>query len=343
MKNLLIDPISQTGFTLEKPLLTLVVAAYNQERFIEEAVAGAFSQTYSPLEVILSDDSSKDATFQIMQRMAADYRGCHRIILNRNESNLGIGGHVNRIMQLAKGQIIIAAAGDDISLPNRVEKIYQAYESSNSTAKSIFSNARIIDDMGNPKGLYFPNAFSPADFMPKLIAKRDFILIGATHAWSRDAFDLFGPLLTPLTCEDMAIPFRSALLGCIRYIDEPLVIYRSHQDNVWKHPGRDVVGWEKFLVYEKQSIYKNWLQDLQKNRELVPDENNEIGDIQGIVLNRLMAVEEDIELIAGSYARKLKVIFRAIRRGDKFQTLRHRIGVFVVPNIYRYYLKYKGS
>jgi len=328
---------------LEKPLLTLALFAYNQERFIEEAVAGAFSQTYSPLEIILSDDGSRDATFQIMQRIAASYRGCHRVILNRNESNLGIGGHVNRIMQLAKGQLIIAAAGDDISLPNRVEKIYQTYKSSDGTAKSIFSNARIIDDMGTPKGFYFSNAFSPADFMLKLIANRDFILIGASHAWSRDVFDLFGPLLTPLTCEDMVIPFRSALIGSICYIDEPLVIYRSHQNNVWKYQHRDVTGWEKFLAYDKQSIYKNWLQDLQKIRELAPDGNNEIGDIQGIVLNRLMAVEEDIELIVGNYVRKLILIFRAIRRGDKFQTLRHRIGVFVVPNIYKYYLKYKGS
>jgi len=42
----------------EKSLITLALVAYNQERFISEALEGAFAQTYSPLEIILSDDCS---------------------------------------------------------------------------------------------------------------------------------------------------------------------------------------------------------------------------------------------------------------------------------------------
>jgi len=51
--------------TNTKPLITFALFAYNQERFIREAVQGAFSQTYSPLEIIMSDDCSKDRTFDI--------------------------------------------------------------------------------------------------------------------------------------------------------------------------------------------------------------------------------------------------------------------------------------
>ena len=71
----------------EKPLITFALFAYNQERFIREAVEGAFSQTYSPLEIILSDDCSPDRTFEIMKEMAAEYTGPHTIVLNRNEKN----------------------------------------------------------------------------------------------------------------------------------------------------------------------------------------------------------------------------------------------------------------
>src|SRR5712672_4304281 len=104
-----------------KPLLTFALAALNQERFIREAVEAAFAQTYSPLEIILSDDCSEDRTFEIMCEMAKAYRGPHRIVLNRNPVRRSIGGHINRIMEVSQGELILAAAGDDISLPRRTQ------------------------------------------------------------------------------------------------------------------------------------------------------------------------------------------------------------------------------
>src|SRR5689334_14047932 len=83
-----------------KPLLTFAVAGFNQEPFVEEAVKAAFAQTYSPLEIILSDDCSKDRTFEIMREMAASYRGPHRVVLNRNPVQRSIGGHLNRLVEL---------------------------------------------------------------------------------------------------------------------------------------------------------------------------------------------------------------------------------------------------
>lgn len=56
----------------DRPLVTFALIAYDQERFIREAVEGAFSQTYSPLEIILSDDCSSDRTFEIIKDVAAE-------------------------------------------------------------------------------------------------------------------------------------------------------------------------------------------------------------------------------------------------------------------------------
>src|SRR5260370_11691464 len=109
--------------------LTFVVAALNAERFIREAVGAAFAQTYSPLEIILSDDCSEDRTFEIMCEMAKVYRGPHRIVLNRNPIRRSIGGHINRIMEVSQGELILAAAGADISLPPRDKSTYEAWES----------------------------------------------------------------------------------------------------------------------------------------------------------------------------------------------------------------------
>ena len=114
-----------------RPLLTFAIAAFNQEQFIREAVEAALAQTYSPLEIILSDDCSEDGTFDVMRKLAGSYRGPDRVILNRNSTRRSIGGHLNRVVAIAKGELILAAAGDDISLPQRTQVVYEAWESSN--------------------------------------------------------------------------------------------------------------------------------------------------------------------------------------------------------------------
>ena len=72
--------------TPERPLVTFALFSYNQEQFIRQAVESAFAQTYSPLEIILSDDFSSDGTFEIMQEMVAAYSGPHRVVLNQNDN-----------------------------------------------------------------------------------------------------------------------------------------------------------------------------------------------------------------------------------------------------------------
>ena len=63
---------------------TAVVLAYNQSRFVKEAVNSVLSQDFDGLEVILSDDGSSDDTFEIMSQMASSYKGPHTIRLNKN-------------------------------------------------------------------------------------------------------------------------------------------------------------------------------------------------------------------------------------------------------------------
>ncbi len=52
---------------MSKPLVTFMLRTYNHERFIREAVRSALTQTYSPLQVVISDDCSQDRTFEIIQ------------------------------------------------------------------------------------------------------------------------------------------------------------------------------------------------------------------------------------------------------------------------------------
>ena len=68
----------------EQLFVTFVLFAYNQEKYIREAVEGALSQTYGAMEIILSDDRSTDRTFEIMEEVVAEYTGIHEVILRKN-------------------------------------------------------------------------------------------------------------------------------------------------------------------------------------------------------------------------------------------------------------------
>lgn len=109
--------------TVERPLVTFALFAYNQEKYIREAVEGAFSQTYSPLEIILSDDCSSDRTFEIIEELARDYQGPSRVIVRKGASNKGLMQHIRSVAEISTGQFIVVAAGDDISLADRTSRL----------------------------------------------------------------------------------------------------------------------------------------------------------------------------------------------------------------------------
>lgn len=211
---------------VERRIVTFALIAYNQQNYIREAVMGAFTQTHESLEIILSDDCSSDKTGEIMGEMAAKYQGKHRVIFRKNQSNIGLIKHINLVVGIASGDTIIFAAGDDISAPNRSEKIAKCF-SDNSHAMLVHSQVVRTDRKGNEQGVQNPPI---TDSNPSLtsIAISTSIYIGATGAIRRDIYDVFGPISETETYEDLTFGFRAALLGGLIYMPEPLVKYREN-------------------------------------------------------------------------------------------------------------------
>jgi|GEM_PF-783698 len=243
---------------VEKPLFTFFVYAFNQEKFIREAIAGALSQTYTPLEIILSDDCSSDKTWAIMQEMAANYKGPNSIILNRNKTNLGITAHLNRIMQLGNGDWFILGAGDDISLPDRVQIVYEAIEK-HPNAYGVATALMDIDENGEEIRYHNFDVRHP-------------YVTGASFAWHRKCFEFFGEITQPSTAEDVIIPFRSVLLGELLLIKIPTVKYRSHEQSISNPINLDLLhAWKhvKKIKYQLINACKQRLLDLEKATQLV--------------------------------------------------------------------------
>ncbi|MFZ7095387.1 glycosyltransferase [Luteimonas dalianensis] len=238
--------------TDDLPLVTFALLAYNQENYVTEAVNGALSQRYPKLQIILSDDASADRTFELMQEAMSRYDGPHEVILRQNKKNEGIGAHVNCIMQIAKGEIIIAAAGDDVSLPDRTSRTVDAFISSDEPVYSVWSRAAYIDDQGSVLQREFPG--NTDGYTEKSMVRNRLPVIGATHAWRNEVFEFFGPLMSDVMFEDNAISFRSYLLGAVKFLDETLVRYRTHMDNLTNFAaGKDLLS-----VYKAAARRNRW-------------------------------------------------------------------------------------
>src|SRR2546429_321437 len=104
---------------MTKPLVSYILFCYNQEQYVREAANAALAQTYSPLEVILSDDGSSDRTFEILREVAEKYQGPHTVRLNRVECNRGLMHHIVQATSQASGEWYVLGAGDDLSHKDR--------------------------------------------------------------------------------------------------------------------------------------------------------------------------------------------------------------------------------
>lgn len=208
-----------------KPLVSILLIAYRQPATVGAALAGALAQTYTPLEIIASDDASGDGTWDALQAAAAGYAGPHALVLNRNERNLGIGAHLSALAARARGELLVIAAGDDVSLPQRCEKLVAAWLASGRKLDLMASALADIDDAGVQHGVIAPSPLqdwhTPDDW-----SNRPPHVVGAAQAWTRRLFDRFGPLPPGTVAEDLIMVFRAIASGGALTLDEPLVRYR---------------------------------------------------------------------------------------------------------------------
>lgn len=231
----------------QAPLVTFALFAYNQEKFIREAIEGAFAQTYEPLEIILSDDCSMDRTFAIMQEMAAAYRGPHRVRAVQTPHNLGVVQHMLLRGREAAGDIVVVAAGDDISLPERVARHVPCY--ADPKVWAVSTGFQLIDEYGQPVD-------ESASIIGERITQRvrlgeptylrvmpdDYTTIqGSTASYRRLVFDLLPAAEEKEIrfAEDQLFTFLIHAIGHrIDYLQQALVYYRIHSNALSNRPRR---------------------------------------------------------------------------------------------------------
>lgn len=212
----------------DKPLVTFALFAYNHESYIRKAVEAALAQDYPNLEIIISDDCSQDRTFEIIKGITGNYSGPHRVSVRQTTSNSGVANHVTQIFNIAQGELVVVAAGDDTSLPERTSALVRAWVNEGRQEGALHSNCRIIDLDGNWTGRFRCGKAADADCATlEYFVRNQFhaIIHGATAAYTPGLFRSFGPLTSAF--EDNALTFRVLLTGKLIYVDQFLVDYRA--------------------------------------------------------------------------------------------------------------------
>ncbi len=209
-----------------RPLVTFALFAYNQEPYVREAVRAALAQQYRPLQIILSDDASTDRTFELMQEEARACPADIEIILNRNEPNLGVAHHINKVVGMAAGEYLVLASGDDVSLPQRTSVSVAALLDDSQGRMALHSAVMNMDHEGHLLWLrQNPHRNNLAS--PQTVIDQDVYLTGSSVTIHKSMYSSFPPLHKAVVNEDKVTAFRCAFRGGAIYIEQPLVHYRE--------------------------------------------------------------------------------------------------------------------
>ena len=95
---------------MDKGLVSVIMPAYNEEKYVGEAIESILAQTYTNWELVIVDDASKDRTAEVIRDYLAKDK---RIRLHQFEVNQGACAALNQAMELACGDYICWRSADD--------------------------------------------------------------------------------------------------------------------------------------------------------------------------------------------------------------------------------------
>lgn len=305
------------------PRVSLILITYNQSRYVRQAIVGALSQDYDNLEIVISDDSSPDSTWSIIQEVVAATPTRHQVVITQTAGNQGLAGNVNNGVRHSSGEWLVLAAGDDISLPDRVSKLMAAVNDA-PDIRAVASRWYSIDDQGarepakeNPRKRFrSSDDVTAEEALAAILRITPFprlafsgTLTGATAAWHRSLFERFGLLPADLVFEDAALTLRARLTGRVRCIDERLVEYRKHAESLTNYTHGQSRSRRSLAHEQERQNTKRWSREATLLRCMARDLDSVPGPLRDQFMGALLAQAEAFDVLASwwtlSWGRRL--------------------------------------
>ena len=215
--------------------VSVALATYNGARFLREQLESLRAQTMRPMELIVGDDRSSDATAAIIADFART--APFPVRLTVNAERLHFGGNFLAAASRCAGRYIAFCDQDDIWLPEKLERCVDALEQAN--ASICGHDAWLVDSNGKRSGhfshldkggVYEPLTLAPwgVFFGFSTTIRRELLDFLPAGARGPDNIDPRRPL-----AHDRWAYFLGTTLGRTVYLKEPLVLYRQHGSNAF--------------------------------------------------------------------------------------------------------------
>jgi len=207
-----------------KPLVSILIPAYNAERWISDTIKSALDQTWPRKEIIIVDDGSRDQTFRIAQQFAS------KNVSVVTQENYGASATRNKAFNLCQGDYIQWLDADDLLTPAKIAEQMAASECYGSK-RTLFSSAwgrfyyRIERAIFTPTSLWCD--LSPVEWLVRKMGQ-NLHMPPATWLVSRKLTQMAGPWDTRLSLDDDGEYFCRVVLASdgIRFVPDTKVFYR---------------------------------------------------------------------------------------------------------------------
>jgi alpha-1,3-rhamnosyltransferase len=230
--------------SIEKPLVSVIIASYNHGPYIEASIESALNQTYPNVELLVVDDGSQDDSVERIKKLQATHGFDFRV-----QENQGLSRTLNKAIAYAKGSFIVPFGSDDIMLPERLD-LQVSYMQGKPEVGICAANIQEIDGQGNVFREPRRSGFRRLDFNDVFLGSKPGPP-APTLMFRRDVLEEVGGFDPEIRLEDLLIELKVTRAGY--YIDvlaDVLALYRVHESNTYKN--------YKFMVDNVLKIYARY-------------------------------------------------------------------------------------
>jgi glycosyltransferase involved in cell wall biosynthesis len=200
---------------LLKPRVSVLMTAYNREKYIAEAIESVLRSTYNNFELIIVDDESSDNSVAIANSYA---KKDSRIKVYVNEKNLGDYPNRNRAASYASGKYLKYVDSDDMIYPETIEFMVNEMEKKPEAGLGFSSRSCLSTIVYSPQEAYRCHFF-----------ERGILDIGPTSIiYCREKFEKIGRFKTLRNVSDLDLNLRMAAIFEIVEMKKNLVYWREH-------------------------------------------------------------------------------------------------------------------
>lgn len=254
-------------------LISVIIPAYNHEKYVQGTIQSIINQTYQNIELIIIDDGSKDYTWQKIQEMKQVCENRFSRVVFKTQENQGTCKTFNKLITLSQGEYLYLIASDDIAKADAIEKEYNFLSKNHDYALCV-GDDEFIDS--ESKVCYWDNELnieydkkkaryiSFGDFLQKnyifsflsnKFGRYDMLTIGNHipngYLVRKSIFEKIGQFTPDAPLEDYWLMLQISKYAKMKYLNEILFSYRWHNTNTAQNREKMINMTNKTKEYEE--------------------------------------------------------------------------------------------